>query len=139
MQSITIKNLYQQGIFDGVSVLRQNVSGYPYITLLKDGDKTKSTNLYFSRKSSALVMDNFEVGSPVSKILGQASVVLTENENKEKRFKISLSEQGTDYESAASLEDVFGIREKNINFDIELFKKEFTSIEPVTVPQEEVV
>jgi hypothetical protein len=138
MQQATLKNLYQQGLFDSVSVLRKNESGYPFVTLLKNGDKTKSTNLYFGRKSGTTILDNFEVGDAVAKALSNASVILTENAQGEKRFKISLTEGSSEYESGASLEDVFGIREKNVDFDFNLFKAEFKVREPIQVPADKV-
>lgn len=136
MQQATLKSLYQQGYFDSISTLRKNESGYPFVTLLKDGEKTKMTNLYFGRKSATIIFDNFEVGDAVSKALFNANVILTENKKGEKRFKISLTEGSSEYESGASLEDVFGVREKNVDFDFNLFKSEFKSLEPIQVPAE---
>lgn len=117
MQQVSLKSLYQQGHFDSISTLRKNSSGYPFITLLKSGETTKANNMYFGRNSASLINDNFEPGNSVIEILKDASVILTENKEGEKRFKISINKPGSKYESSAALEDVFGVQEKNVDFE----------------------
>lgn len=129
MQQISLATLYKQGFFNSISTLRVNKTGYPYITLIKSGDKTKSTNLYFGRNSASLIQDNFNSGDSVLEALKDASVMLTENAQGEKRFKLSLQSAKSEYESSSALDNVFGTQEKGVNFDFELFKTEFTAEE----------
>lgn len=135
MQQISLATLYKQGFFNSISTLRVNKTGYPYITLIKSGDKTKSTNLYFGRNSASLIQDNFNSGDSVLEALKDASVMLTENAQGEKRFKLSLQSAKSEYESSSALDNVFGTQEKGVNFDFELFKTEFTAEEITKVEE----
>lgn len=135
MQQISLATLYKQGFFNSISTLRVNKTGYPYITLIKSGDKTKSTNLYFGRNSASLIQDNFNSGDSVLEALKDASVMLTENAQGEKRFKLSLQSAKSEYESSSALDNVFGAQEKGVNFDFELFKTEFTAEEITKVEE----
>lgn len=135
MQQISLATLYKQGLFNNISTLRVNTTGYPYVTLIKSGDKTKSTNLYFGRNSASLIQDNFNAGDSVLETLKDASVMLTENKQGEKRFKLSLQSAKSEYESASALDNVFGVQEKGVDFDFELFKSEFTTKEVTKIEE----
>lgn len=136
MQQISLATLYKQGFFNSISTLRVNKTGYPYITLIKSGDKTKSTNLYFGRNSASLIQDNFNSGDSVLEALKDASVMLTENAQGEKRFKLSLQSAKSEYESSSALDNVFGTQEKGVDFDFDLFKSEFSTQEVTRVEQD---
>lgn len=137
MDTVSIKQLFQKGYFNGISGLRENENSYPYVTLVKNGKegKTSSTNLYFSKKSSELVKTNFNVGDSITKALADANVVLVENNKGEKRFKISLPGESK-YESGAILEDIFGAQTVQ-NFDFEAFTNEFQTKEVLAVAGQE--
>lgn len=139
LQSTSLKSLYFAGIFDVISVMRVNTNGYPFVTLIRtapNGGKSKSTNIYFGKASSELILNTFEIGDSVLKAVIEADVVLTENSAGEKRFKISLPKADRKYESSSAMADAFGNREdKEVNFDFDLFKAEFAAAEVTNIPE----
>jgi len=115
MQTIEFKRLFKAANLKNFSVLRVNTNGYPFVTVMNANNR--ATNLYFSKNASGLVLDTFGEGKSVKNYLQSASVVKTENEAGEMRYKITS--QG-EYET---FEDV----ETEIDFDLALFAKEFES------------
>ena len=140
MQSTSLKSLYFSGAFDVISTLKINTNGYPFVTLIKtapNGGKSKSTNIYFGKASSELVLNTFEIGDSVLKAVIDADVVLTENAAGEKRFKISLPKADRKYESSSAMAEAFGEKDnQEIDFNFDLFKAEFKSAEITNVPEE---
>ena len=94
--------------------------------------KKESTNLYFGKKTSELVLNAFKEGDSIIPFLKESEVVETLNENKETRFKISKNT--SDYTSEDMLLNQLGLEVSNSEFDFEKFVKEFTPVEEV-VPQ----
>jgi len=132
LKSVTLKSLVQSGVITAISPLRVNTSGYPYITFLQGN---KPNNVYFGRKTGTLLLNSsFEAGDNILAFLKNAEIIQTENEAKEVRFKLSTP-GASEYSSTAELMDVFGMSEKTTEFDMELFKKEFTS-QTAVVPAE---
>lgn len=130
LKSVTLKSLVQQGVVTTISTLRFNQSGYPYVTLLSG---SKPNNVYFGKKTAAIVEGTFSEGDSVVEFLKNSNIVQTVNEQGEIRFKLSNSEN-SNYSSKSELMSVFGVEEKVQNFDMEAFKKQFASIE-ITTPQ----
>ena len=127
LKSVTLKSLVQSGVVTGISKLRKNLTGYPYVTLLQGN---KPNNVYFGKKTSTIVDGTFSEGDDLLQFLKNAEIVQTKNEAGEIRFKLSNS--GTsNYSSKAELMDVFGSTEQVTDFDMELFKSEF-AVQEVT-------
>ena len=124
METISLRNLIKSKEVVGVSHLRQNENGYPFVTIL-NRDK-KAMNLYFGKNTAQKVIDNFELGTDLvaNGFLKEAQVVQTDNEKGETRFKLSVS-QG-EYSSVSSLEDMFGL-ENETEFSLKLFREGFAS------------
>jgi hypothetical protein len=120
MQGTTFVNLVKRGIVKGYGTLKVNASGYPFITLLTKN--SKSTNIYFSKKSSESIVDTFGEGGDITDFLRKANVVLTLNEKGEERYKLTGN---SEYTSAA---DALGVVvEDESDFDYSRFEKEFQS------------
>jgi len=135
LKSVTLKSLVQSGVITAISPLRVNTSGYPYITFLQGN---KPNNVYFSKKASLVINGTFEKGDNIVTFLKNAEIVQTEvtEENGDVRVRFKISTPGaSEYSSTAELMDVFGMSEKTTEFDMELFKKEFTS-QTAVVPAE---
>jgi hypothetical protein len=99
MNFVTLKQLFSNGVFQNISKLRINQSNYPFITLLRNKNgKTEATNVYFGKRTSQFIMDNFNVGDSVIEILKDSVIVRTINANNEVRYKISMN-VGNEYES----------------------------------------
>ena len=131
MEQISLKQLFKKGVFNAVSVLRENENGYPYVTLLRTTSKgTASQNVYFGQKTAELVSDTFSEGDNILSFLADAEVIQTENAQGEVRFKLSKN-PGSDYASETAMADVFGIELSNGEFDVKLFASEFTAKEAV--------
>jgi hypothetical protein len=132
MNFVTLKQLFSNGVFQNISKLRVNQSNYPFITLLRNKNgKTEATNVYFGKRTSQFIMDNFNVGDSVIEILKDSVIVRTINANNEVRYKISMN-VGNEYESRAELEKAFG--EVATDFNYEEFNKLFTKEEPIRIP-----
>jgi hypothetical protein len=124
MKSMTMRELYKRGLWKTCSSLRENSSGFYFVTLLnKQG---KAANLYLGKKSSSLIKDNFKAGDNIIQWLGEASIVETANKEGETRFKIS-GNGNSNYSSEASIQEIFGNSLEEQDFSIENFKKEFES------------
>jgi hypothetical protein len=126
MKKTSLKQLVRTGVIRNISVLRSNMNGYPFVTVLSDGGR--SQNLYFGQKTAELVMDNFSEGESIISFLADADIIQTQNElqkeNGEWRFKLSKS-PSSDYASEVSLADAFGIELTEGEFDTSLFKSTF--------------
>jgi len=123
LKSVTLKSLVQSGTVTGISKLRKNSTGYPYITLLQGN---KPNNVYFGKKTATIVDGTFSEGDDIIQFLKNSEIVQTENENGEIRFKLS-NPGSSNYSTKAELMDIFGATEQITNFNMELFAKEFTS------------
>lgn len=130
IKKTSLTELVKRGAISSISVLRTNQKGYPFVTLLNR--KKESTNLYFGKKTSELVLNAFKEGDNIIPFLKESEVVETLNENKETRFKISKNT--SDYTSEDMLLNQLGLEVSNSEFDFEKFVKEFTPVEEV-VPQ----
>jgi len=130
IKKTSLTELVKRGAISSISVLRTNQKGYPFVTLLNR--KKESTNLYFGKITSELVLNTFKKGDNIILFLKESEVVETLNENKETRFKISKNT--SDYTSEDMLLNQLGLEVSNSEFDFEKFVKEFTPVEEV-VPQ----
>ena len=131
LKTITLVSLIKQGEVTSISLLKYNKSGYPYITLCKGN---KPNNVYFSLKSAEVINNHFKEQDNVISILKNANICQTTNEEGEVRFKLSTSET-SNYVSQAELLSAFGVEEIVTNFDLELFRNQFTS-QTAVVPAE---
>ena len=135
LKSVTLKSLVQSGVITAISPLRVNTSGYPYVTFLQGN---KPNNVYFSKKASVVVNGTFEKGDNIVTFLKNAEIVQTEvtEENGDVKVRFKISTPGaSEYSSTAELMDVFGMSEKTTEFDMELFRNQFTS-QTAVVPAE---
>ena len=124
MKQQSLASLFKAGVFNGISKLRQNAAGYPYVTLV---GKHGSNNLYFGKKSAAIIGAKYELGGIVSAELANASVCMTTNAAGEGRYKLSLA--GTsDYTQVAELESLFGGEQVDNEFDTAGFVAEFSTL-----------
>ena len=124
MKQQSLASLFKAGVFNGISKLRQNAAGYPYITLV---GKHGSNNLYFGKKSAAIMGAKFGLGDIVSGELATASVCDTTNAAGETRYKLSLA--GTsDYTQIAELESLFGGEQVDNEFDTAGFISDFSTL-----------
>ena len=131
LKSVTLASLVKQGELTSISLLKYNKSGYPYITLCKGN---KPNNVYFSLKSAEVINNHFKEKDNVISILKNANICQTTNEEGEVRFKLSTSES-SNYVSQAELMSAFGVEEPATDFDLELFRNQFTS-QTAVVPAE---
>jgi hypothetical protein len=131
LKTITLASLVKQGEVTSISLLKYNKSGYPYITLLKGN---KPNNVYFSLKTAEVINNHFKEKDNVISILKNANICQTTNEEGEVRFKLSTSET-SNYVSQAELMSAFGVEESVTDFDLELFRNQFTS-QTAVVPAE---
>ena len=131
LKTITLASLVKQGEVTGISLLKYNKSGYPYITLCKGN---KPNNVYFSLKSAEVINNHFKEKDNVISILKNANICQTTNEEGEVRFKLSTPET-SNYVSQAELMSAFGVEETVTDFDLELFRNQFTS-QTAVVPAE---
>ena len=125
------------GTFDSLGKLKTNTSGYPFVTLLKKNKttgKTSAQNVYFSQESGKTILTNFEIGSLIGQAIAGADVAETTNAEGEKRWKICLPSEKSNYESKSSLETAFGIRAEEETFDLKAFKQQFSEQEATGVP-----
>jgi hypothetical protein len=123
MEQTSLKQLVKSGVVRNISVLRENINEYPYVTLLNK--KGESQNIYFGQKSAVLIKDTFETGDNILVALKEASVMKTSNADGEVRYKLSLPAPGAKYSSDVELMDVFGIEEVENEFNVEQFQKQF--------------
>lgn len=123
LKSISFKELVRNKVVTTYSKLRINENGYPYITLLRG---SMSSNVYFGKNSSAIILANYKTGDDITKELVKADVVLTINDNAEERFKISLS-NNSKYATASDIADAFGLDNEvaDTNFDVLGFANTF--------------
>jgi hypothetical protein len=127
MKKISLKKLVQDKVVKNISTLRENMNGYPYVTMLVDSPQgTKSQNVYFGQKTSERIMDNYSVGDNIINSLVEAEVIQSVNEAGETRFKLSTG-QASEYATEVSLAGAFGIELEAGEFDVELFRKGFTA------------
>lgn len=131
LKTITLASLVKQGEVTDISLLHYNKSGYPFVTLLKGN---KPNNVYFSLKTAEVINNHFKEKDNVISILKNANICQTTNEEGEVRFKLSISET-SNYVSKAELMSVFGIEDAVTDFDLELFRNQFTS-QTAVVPAE---
>lgn len=110
IKQISLKKAHQnKAVTTIVTIVKSNVSGYKYITLLKD---KAATNVYFGRKSSEMVLE----GEDIRELLVNASLIKAVNEAGETRLKISLSGD-SEYVSTDSLfgaSDELSVSEKEV-------------------------
>lgn len=125
MKRISLKTLWNKLIISGLSALRYNTNGYPFITISDKNGKT--TNVYFGKRSAEIVNGTFVAGQRLTALLATADLVETVNEKKETRYKISLPSSNEEWASTAEMEDAFGVREEIVDFNIISFQKEFTA------------
>ncbi len=136
MKSISLSALYKQGIFNNISRLRKNTTGYYYVTLLHTvGEKTTSSNIYFGKKTAELIDGTFQVGDSVSQFLKHGEIVQSTNKDGDVRFKISTS-GSSNYSSEAELNEIWGENTTKETIDLELFKKEFEAKTVAVVEQD---
>lgn len=136
LQSISLIQLVKKGIVSNISEVRENSSGYPFVTLIKTDRLrgNKSQNIYFGKETSQKVLDNFKVGDKILPFLKECNVVKTKNAEGETRFKISHST--SPYSSEAELMSEFGLDEIATDFPVEEFAKQFEGVETnINVPQ----
>lgn len=131
LKTITLASLVKQGEVTDISLLHYNKSGYPFVTLLKGN---KPNNVYFSLKTAEVINNHFKEKDNVISILKNANICQTTNEEGEVRFKLSISET-SNYVSKEELMSVFGIEDAVTDFDLELFRNQFTS-QTAVVPAE---
>ena len=132
MEQISLKQLFKKGVFNTVSILRENENGYPYVTLLRTTSKgTASQNIYFGQKTAKIVSDTFNVGDRIDSLLADAQIIKTENSNGEVRYKLSTNPT-SDYASEQTLADIFGVELSENDFDTEMFQKGFQVRESAT-------
>lgn len=126
MEQVSLSLLFKKGVFTAISNLRANENQYPFVTLV---GKHGANNVYFGKKSAQIIGAKYALGDSITKELADASIVLAKNEKGEMRYKLSL--QGTtDYSSEAELMSLFGgITPDELNFNVENFLKEFTTVE----------
>ena len=134
IKKTSLTELVKRGAISSISVLRTNQKGYPFVTLLNR--KKESTNLYFGKITSELVLNTFKKGDNIILFLKESEVVETQSKQEghegETRFKISKNT--SDYTSEDMLLNQLGLEVSNSEFDFEKFVKEFTPVEEV-VPQ----
>lgn len=124
IKTMTLASLWKEGHVTAFSKLRFNSNNYPFLTLFSGN---KVTNLYFSKAMATFMAEQgFEKDTDLISlgVLNTAEVVVTENENKEQRFKISLPSSNNEYSSRASAEAAFGTQEKS-EFPLQDFLQEF--------------
>ena len=132
MEQISLKQLFKKGVFNTVSILRENENGYPYVTLLRTTSKgTASQNIYFGQKTAKIVSDTFNVGDRIDSLLADAQIIKTENSNGEVRYKLSTNPT-SDYASEQTLADIFEVELSENDFDTEMFQKGFQVRESAT-------
>jgi len=119
-QSTTFVDLVRKGIVSKFSVLRKSKeNGYPFITLLNK--KNVANNVYFSKNAGTSLLDTFGEAADITAFLKTASVILTQNNEGEDRYKIIA---GGEYVSAS---DALGLDlQTETNFDYKKFEAEFT-------------
>jgi hypothetical protein len=123
MQTIELKSLVKQGIVTAISVLRQNVNDYPFVTFLSEGSTAQ--NVYFGKGFAEEILGRYEVGDNVLNELISAVIVQTANADGEVRYKIGRS---TNYVSTAALSAAFGLDlegDKITDFNLGDFKQGF--------------
>lgn len=129
MQKISLKEAFQENVFDSISVLRINSNGYPYVTLVRATAKgTMSTNVYFGKKSAEAVLNEADEGDKVTSLLADAVLVHVENADGDKRWKVSVTPANveSDYLSDAEMADAFGSRKGSSEL-IASLKSEFSA------------
>ena len=135
MNKTTLKRLIEKKLITGISTLKENKSGYPFVVVFGNDRKTVQS-LYFGQKTSTLVKDNFKVGDNIINFLKDSEIVRTESQQEghlgEVRFKISNS--NSDYVSGNSLMDAFELTTESEEFDYAEFSKTFAKQENL-VPQ----
>ena len=124
MKQQSLASLFKAGVFNGISKLRFNGAGYPYVTLV---GKHGSNNLYFGKKSAVVIGAKYAVNDMVTGELANASVCDTTNAAGETRYKLSLA--GTsDYAQVAELEGLFGGEQMDNEFNTTGFIAEFNTL-----------
>ena len=132
MEQISLRQLFEKGVFNTVSKLRENENGYPYVTLLRTTSKgTASQNVYFGQKTAQIVSDTFNVGDRIDSLLADAQIIKTENSNGEVRYKLSTNPT-SDYVSEQTLAHIFGVVAPESDFDTEMFQKGFQIRESIS-------
>ena len=102
LKSVSLKQLYLNGVFDNVGKLTVNTTGYPFVTLIKKNKttgKNSAQNVYFSQESGKTILANFEPGSFVGQAIASADVAETQNEAGETRYKLCLPSEKSNYET----------------------------------------
>ena len=97
MKTESFKSFCTVNTVSGISPVRVNSNGYPFVTLLSDKFEGGATNIYFGKKSSESVSEGM---SAKDAGLSKAIIVTTENKDKETRLKLSF---GGDYTSVEDL------------------------------------
>lgn len=133
LKTVTLASLVKQGKITSINKqLKQNTSGYYYVTMLQGN---KANNLYFGKKTGVFLENHFSVGDNVLPLLKNCNVVQTKNDAGEVRFKISTSEN-SNYTSQSELMEIFGSEEVVSDFSMELFDAEFKAKPEVLIPTE---
>lgn len=139
LKTVSLKQLYLNGVFDNVGKLTVNTTGYPFVTLIKKNKttgKNSAQNVYFSQESGKTILANFEPGSFVGQAIATADVAETTNEAGETRYKLCLPSEKSNYETKASMESMFGTRTDDNSFDMAGFEAGFTSKEVVKMEEQ---
>ena len=99
MKSVSLKEAFKAGIVNNVSAVRENTTGYKFVTVLDK--RGASTNVYFGKKSAETVEEDDILTK--EQILN-AEFVLATNDVGEARIKLSLA-GASDYTNLANIFD----------------------------------
>lgn len=131
IKQISLKKAHQNKAFTAIrTIVKSNVSGYKFITILKGNS---ATNAYLGKKSSEMVLE----GEDIQALLVDASIVKTVNEKGEARLKISLGGD-SEYVSADSLfgaSDELSVSEKEV---LNFLETQYSTVTVNEVATEEV-
>lgn len=88
LQSISVKDfMIQQGFVSVASKVRKNTNSYPYITFINKDNV--ADNIYFSKNAALRVAEDDKIAKG---FFEPFIIVLTENVEGEKRFKIATGD-----------------------------------------------
>ena len=99
MEVINIKDFCSQNEVTGISTVRVNENGYPFLTLLSTKFEGGAQNIYFS-KNQALKVKVQQTPKEIGIV--DYKVAVTKNAAGEERLKLTTSEY-------ASVEELFGV------------------------------
>jgi len=97
MESYSLKQFCTSNGVTGISPVRTNTNGYPFLTLLSPKFEGGATNIYFSKNEAAKVSE----GTKANELgLANMNIVISANKEGEERMKLTT----TDY---CAVEDLF--------------------------------